>query len=140
MVALYRHFNDDNELLYVGISSRLPSRLRQHQRTSRWFFDVKLVTIEWFDDRHSAKLAEGKAIRFEHPKFNVLKGAAELKARAEKRAEDSKTVFMKIRVTPEEQAEWRDICRALGQDFSAIVRDTMKRRAASIKKKQEAEQ
>ena len=52
----------------------------------------------------------------------------------------NKTNYMKVRVTPKEQAEWRDICRALGQDFSAIVRDTMKRRAASIKRKQEAEQ
>jgi hypothetical protein len=52
----------------------------------------------------------------------------------------NKINYMKVRVTPKEQAEWRDICRALGQDFSAIVRDTMKRRAASIKKKQEAEQ
>jgi hypothetical protein len=47
---------------------------------------------------------------------------------------------MKVRVTKQEQAEWRDICRELGQDFSAVVRDTMKRRAASIKRKQEAAQ
>jgi hypothetical protein len=51
----------------------------------------------------------------------------------------NKDIFMKVRVTKEEQAEWRDVCRALGQDFSAIVRDTMKRRAASLKKKQEAD-
>jgi hypothetical protein len=52
----------------------------------------------------------------------------------------NKDTFMKVRVTKQEQAEWRDICRALGQDFSAVVRDTMKRRAASIKRKQEAAQ
>ena len=52
----------------------------------------------------------------------------------------NKDIFMKVRVTKQEQAEWRDICRALGQDFSAVVRDTMKRRAASIKRKQEADQ
>ena len=52
----------------------------------------------------------------------------------------NKDTFMKVRVTKQEQAEWRDICRALGQDFSAVVRDTMKRRAASIKRKQEVEQ
>jgi predicted GIY-YIG superfamily endonuclease len=139
-VALYRHFNRANELLYVGISSKLPERMRQHQRGSKWFFDVKLVTVEWFDDRQSAKLAEGKAIRTEQPKFNILKGKAEPKLRDERDPEDNKTVFMKIRVTKQEQAEWRDICRALGQDFSSIVRDTMKRRSAIIKKKQEAEQ
>ena len=52
----------------------------------------------------------------------------------------NKDTFMKVRVTKQEQAEWRDICRELGQDFSAVVRDTMKRRAASIKRKQEAAQ
>ena len=52
----------------------------------------------------------------------------------------NKDTFMKVRVTKQEQAEWRDICRALGQDFSAVVRDAMKRRAASIKRKQEVEQ
>jgi hypothetical protein len=55
-------------------------------------------------------------------------------------ADMNKDTFMKVRVTKQEQAEWRDICRALGQDFSAVVRDTMKRRAASIKRKQEVEQ
>ena len=49
----------------------------------------------------------------------------------------NKTNYMKVRVTKEEQAEWRDICRALGLEFSAVVRDTMKRRAASLKRKQE---
>ena len=52
----------------------------------------------------------------------------------------NKTTYMKVRVTPKEQAEWREICRALGLEFSAVVRDTMKRRAASIKRKQEEKQ
>jgi hypothetical protein len=47
-----------------------------------------------------------------------------------------KDIFMKVRVTKDEQAEWRDVCHALGQDFSAIVRDTMKRRAALAKRKE----
>jgi antitoxin component of RelBE/YafQ-DinJ toxin-antitoxin module len=47
-----------------------------------------------------------------------------------------KNTFMKVRVTRDEQAEWRDVCRALGQDFSTIVRDTMKRRAALAKRKE----
>jgi hypothetical protein len=47
-----------------------------------------------------------------------------------------KDIFMKVRVTKTEQAEWRDVCRALGQDFSTIVRDTMKRRAAIARRKE----
>ena len=52
----------------------------------------------------------------------------------------NKNIFMKVRVTKQEQAEWREICRVLGLEFSAVVRDTMKRRAVSIKRKQETEQ
>ena len=46
----------------------------------------------------------------------------------------AKDTFMKVRVTKEEQAEWMRVCAAVGRDFSAIVRDTMKRRAASVKR------
>lgn len=49
----------------------------------------------------------------------------------------NKDTFMKVRVTKDEQAEWREICRALGIDFSAVVRDTMRRRAISIKRKRD---
>lgn len=138
-VALYRHFDCAGKLLYVGISADVAARFRQHKTNSNWFLDVSLVTIEWFDDRHSAKLAEGKAIRSELPKCNVLKGAAEPKIRKAKPVKDSKTVFMKVRVTKDEQAEWREICRVFEQDFSAIVRDTMKRHAISIKRKRDPE-
>ena len=51
----------------------------------------------------------------------------------------SKDIYMKVRVTKQEQAEWRDICRALGQDFSSIVRDTMKRRGAAVSKSRTAD-
>lgn len=51
----------------------------------------------------------------------------------------NKDVFMKVRVTKTEQAEWREICRALGLEFSAVVRDTMRRRAISIKRKRDPE-
>lgn len=51
----------------------------------------------------------------------------------------SKDIYMKVRVTKQEQAEWRDICRALGQNFSSIVRDTMKRRGAAVAKSRTAD-
>lgn len=45
----------------------------------------------------------------------------------------AKTTFMKVRVTKEEQAEWMRICASIGEDFSAIVRKAMKRRASMDK-------
>ena len=51
----------------------------------------------------------------------------------------AKDTFMKVRVTKDEQAEWMRICAAAGRDFSSIVRDTMKRRAAALKREQSKE-
>jgi predicted GIY-YIG superfamily endonuclease len=135
--SLYRHFSKSGDLLYVGITANLPLRLAAHQCKSDWFCDVEQVTVEWFNDRTSARIAEGRAIRKENPKFNILNGSPEPRAKKQKSVDGNRDTFMKVRVTKQEQAEWRDICRALGLDFSAVVRDTMKRRAASLKRKQE---
>jgi hypothetical protein len=51
----------------------------------------------------------------------------------------NKDTFMKVRVTKEEQAEWRAACRALGEDFSSIVRAAMKRRLGLAKHKLQEE-
>jgi hypothetical protein len=68
--ALYRHFDADNNLLYVGISLSAVNRLSQH-KNKKWFYDIVRIDVEWFDDRDLASNAELKAIRTERPKFNV---------------------------------------------------------------------
>jgi excinuclease UvrABC nuclease subunit len=68
--ALYRHYNDTGELLYVGIAIYFNHRLSQHKK-SRWFEEINMVWVEWFDSKHDAALAELKAIQTENPKFNI---------------------------------------------------------------------
>jgi len=68
--ALYRHFNKDGELLYVGISLRAAERLRQHIDGSCWRYEIASVTVEWFDTRDAALDAERLAIKSEAPIFN----------------------------------------------------------------------
>lgn len=68
---LYRHWDEDNNLLYVGISYSSVSRLRQHEKTARWFTLVRNVTIEQFPTRKEAELAELTAIRTEKPIYNI---------------------------------------------------------------------
>ena len=70
-VQLYRHFNQSEELLYVGISVSAMLRLGQHCAVSPWFKDISRVMIETFPTREDALAAEKAAIKTERPKFNT---------------------------------------------------------------------
>lgn len=68
---LYRHFDGENALLYVGISLSTFTRLSQHRDHSQWFKKVARVSIEHFPTREEAIAAEKKAIKTEAPMFNI---------------------------------------------------------------------
>ena len=67
--SLYRHFDREGRLLYVGISMNVFARLAQHRRESHWYSQITRVEIEHFDSREEVLAAEGEAIRGEndHP-------------------------------------------------------------------------
>jgi hypothetical protein len=66
---LYRHFDKDGALLYVGVTNNLKVRLRTHRR-SPWFADIAKTTTESFPSRKAAGKAEAKAILTEKPRYN----------------------------------------------------------------------
>lgn len=68
--ALYRFYDAEDELLYVGISKDPKTRWEQH-RDKPWRPDVAMRVVEWFDDRATAEHAERKAIQNEAPRYNV---------------------------------------------------------------------
>jgi len=70
MQALYRWFDAEGELLYVGISSTLWNRTKQHSQTAEWFTEISFCTVEWFDSRFEVENAENRAIMNENPKHN----------------------------------------------------------------------
>lgn len=76
---LYRHFDSEGRLLYVGISLSVLHRLRAHRRISPWFSQVTNITIERFETRDLALAAEKVAIKTERPKFNVMLTGSRLK-------------------------------------------------------------
>lgn len=73
MTALYRHFDKDGVLLYVGIAINPIARLVDHRKDAHWFRDIRRVEIEYFADRKAALLAETEAIVRERPRFNLDK-------------------------------------------------------------------
>lgn len=70
--ALYRHFDADGALLYVGISNSVLARTGAHVVGSVWASQIDTIRIEWFDTRDAAVEAETNAIVEESPKFNKM--------------------------------------------------------------------
>lgn len=70
--ALYRFYDADGVLLYVGISKHWPERLTQHRRDKVWFDDVARVDVEYHPDRDSVERAERLAIGNERPLHNIV--------------------------------------------------------------------
>ncbi len=76
---LYRHFDEEGELLYIGISLNSIHRLVQHRHSSAWFNEIRKVTIEQHESREKALDAEHEAIIREEPKYNIRKRYPKLK-------------------------------------------------------------
>ncbi len=71
MHNLYRYFDKDGNLLYVGVSINAISRLSQHKRDSHWFDRIIKIEIEQFSTKEEALAAEIKAILQENPSCNL---------------------------------------------------------------------
>ena len=71
---LYRHFDAEGRLLYVGISASAVQRLAAHKIKAPWASQISKVTVDHFATRPDALFAEQVAIRLEAPLHNI-KGA-----------------------------------------------------------------
>jgi excinuclease UvrABC nuclease subunit len=68
--CLYRHFDKDGRLLYVGASANPFQRMQYHSNLAVWFREIARVELEHFPCRDDALEAEAKAIKLERPKYN----------------------------------------------------------------------
>lgn len=72
--TVYRFFDAEDRLLYVGMSVNALARLLQHKSTAAaWFWDVARISVEHFDTRSDATHAEALAISKERPIHNAMK-------------------------------------------------------------------
>ncbi len=71
--CLYRIWDAEGALLYVGISTNPDMRMYKHKRRQPWWAEVDSVSYEWFPNRESAQGAERSAIHHEHPVYNVVR-------------------------------------------------------------------
>lgn len=68
--AVYRLYDADGVLLYVGVTDEPKTRFKTHAGTKSWWPSVYSRRIEWHQDRAAAETAERTAIREEYPLWN----------------------------------------------------------------------
>lgn len=73
---VYRIFDADDTLIYVGSSTSPTTRVGQHGRTAAWGDEIHYWTSEPHPSRSDAYAAEREVIRDEKPKHNVRRAAA----------------------------------------------------------------
>lgn len=74
--ALYRHYDADGALLYVGVSISAAARTAQHIGGSHWGGEIAKIEVKYFSTREEALAAERSAIETERPLHNVVHGKA----------------------------------------------------------------
>lgn len=68
--ALYRLYDANGGLLYVGITYNPEQRWDAHRSDKTWWPEVASKVVEWYDTRPEALTAELDAIRTELPLHN----------------------------------------------------------------------
>lgn len=71
--GVYRLYDADGLLLYVGSGGEPKARIQAHIRQKGWGADIAVVVIEWYPADWQARQAEQIAIRHESPIHNVIR-------------------------------------------------------------------
>ncbi len=83
---VYRFFDAEDRLLYVGIARDLGARFAAHRRRSPWWAEAARGTTVTYPTRADAELAEGIAIHAERPVYNSSRPTEAKIARLEEAA------------------------------------------------------
>jgi hypothetical protein len=72
--ALYRLFDQQGVLLYIGITVNPDARFKQHATAKPWWPDVdhSRTLLTWYNTRDEAGTAELAAIRDQNPQHNIV--------------------------------------------------------------------
>ena len=69
--SLYRHYDKDGILLYVGISLNFLTRTDTHSNFAQWWNLIATIKVAHYASRDIAEDAERRAIINEKPIFNI---------------------------------------------------------------------
>lgn len=69
--SVYRAYDQDGQLLYVGITAREMRRFYEHERAGTWFPFATYLELEHWDNRIGAEQREKQLIRQYNPPYNI---------------------------------------------------------------------
>ena len=117
--TLYRFFDADDLLLYVGISDKPLSRFAQHSADKTWWPEVHSIKLWHFATREDAADAERALIAFARPPYNA-NHVGEPPAAASVKGEDARVAeFLRTRLVPDSSA------RISGPDLYAAYLESL---------------
>jgi excinuclease UvrABC nuclease subunit len=70
--TVYRLYDREGVLLYVGLSMNVRGRIEKHKRKPWWPQVMSMETVD-YPNRESAKSAERSAIHHENPVYNITR-------------------------------------------------------------------
>jgi hypothetical protein len=115
--ALYRLYDADSALLYVGIAFDPEARMPGHKRKPWWPL-VASKTIEWHDTRLLALTAEARVVGTENPLYNVLGVARPMPIPTGKPSRSSGQAV--VRVDNDLWEAYGSVCKAKGLGSRAV--------------------
>lgn len=132
--ALYRLFDTEGRLLYVGIAFDPKGRWSDHAREKEWWPAVAERTVEWHDTRVAAAAAEIVAIRTEKPLHNVRDTEVERAKRAAHAA--GAKIGRMVRISDDLWGMYLDLCAEEGTTCADDLRRHVFSRVNTWRKKQ----
>lgn len=67
---VYRLYDAQDRLLYIGVTGNPKKRMQQHAREKKWWGEVSRTAVQCFDTREESEAAEAEAIASEGPVYN----------------------------------------------------------------------
>lgn len=117
--TVYRFYDADDELLYVGTTDRLSARLGTHRGQSPWWSQVVFITVVPYETREAAAQAEAVAIATEAPLHNVAHGGAA------KSVSDDPTIAVTLRLPLSVRTSWESLAQKKGLKLRDLLRQKL---------------
>jgi predicted GIY-YIG superfamily endonuclease len=74
---LYRLFDSEGRLIYIGVSDSVWRRVKEHERDQAWGPDIAQVRRQRYPGRAAVLAAEKRAIQIEKPVHNIVHNAGD---------------------------------------------------------------
>lgn len=72
MAEIYRVYDDQDRLLYIGVTNNMKRRKGYHRSCTEWYPDAARWKVREYISRATAEKVEARAIRLLRPMHNIV--------------------------------------------------------------------